>query len=90
MPIITKEDKLKIVEAFGSSATDTGSSAVQIAILTHEIQSLTQHCKDHKKDFSSRRGLLKKVCARRKFLAYLERTDREHYSSLIQRLGLRK
>lgn len=88
--IITKEAKTKIMQDFGISANDTGSSAVQVAILTHEINSLTQHCKVNPKDFSSRRGLLKKVCARRKFLAYLQRTDRAHYSDLIQRLGLRK
>lgn len=88
--VITKEDKEKIVQTFGANPQDTGSSAVQVAILTHQIHALTQHCKEHKKDFSTRRGLLKMVCNRRKFLTYLARTDETQYRNLIQKLGLRK
>lgn len=88
--MITKEIKSKIVEDYGINPQDTGSSRVQVAILTQEITLLTQHCQTHPKDFGSRRGLLQKVCNRRKHLSYLARTNQEQYRDLIQKLGLRK
>ncbi|GAG73616.1 unnamed protein product, partial [marine sediment metagenome] len=69
---------------------DTGSSEVQLAILTQEINNLTEHLKAHKKDFHSRRGLLKKVGRRRRLLEYLKTRDTGRYKKLIKKLGLRK
>jgi small subunit ribosomal protein S15 len=69
--------------------TDTGSSAVQVAVLTERINYLTDHFREHKKDFHSRRGLLKMVGKRRRLLNYLQRTDLETYRTLIAELGLR-
>jgi len=80
--------KQKIIEKFRTHASDTGSPQVQIAILTHEIKELTKHLKDHKKDHSSRRGLIKKVNERRRLLKYLEREDAKGYAKLLQELGL--
>jgi len=88
--VITSEDKRKIVQDFGSSDQDTGSSAVQVALLTHKILALTEHCKKHPKDYSTRRGLLQMVCDRKKLLAYLARIDLAAYRSVIQKLGLRR
>jgi len=78
---LKKEDKTVLVEKFGRSESDTGSSEVQIALLTERM---------HKKDHSSRRGLLKMVGQRRRLLNYLNRKDRERYKTLIEELGLRK
>jgi len=88
--MLTKENKVKIVEEFGASATDTGSTEVQIALLTKRIEDLMDHFKSNKKDHASRRGLLKMVGSRRKLLKYLKRKDLESYRSLIAKLGLRK
>ena len=87
---LSKEQKSKVVKDFGISADDTGSSQVQIALLTNAIAELTNHCQQHPNDVSSRRGLLKMVCQRRKFLGYLSRTDATSYKAVVQRLGLRK
>jgi len=87
---LKKEDKTVLVEKFGRSESDTGSSEVQIALLTERISYLTEHLKMHKKDHSSRRGLLKMVGQRRRLLNYLNRKDRERYKTLIEELGLRK
>ncbi len=87
---LKKEDKTVLVEKFGRSGSDTGSSEVQIALLTERISYLTEHLKMHKKDHSSRRGLLKMVGQRRRLLNYLNRKDRERYKTLIEELGLRK
>ena len=78
-----------IVEKFGRDETDTGSTPVQIAILTARIEELTDHFRDHPKDHHSRRGLLKMVGRRRRLLNYLRRTDVERYRELIEELGLR-
>ena len=88
--VITSEDKKKIVQNFGYDDQDTGSSAVQVALLTHKIVALTQHCKEHPKDYSTRRGLLQMVCNRKKLLTYLARIDNAAYRSVIQKLGLRR
>jgi len=87
---LTKEQKLAIIKEYGLSESDTGSTEVQIALLTARIKELTEHFKVHKKDHASRRGLLKLVGQRRKMLKYLMRTDLEKYRSLIEKLNLRK
>lgn len=84
------ERKAQLVTEFRQHEKDTGSPEVQIAILTERINSLTEHLKSHKKDQSSRRGLLKMVGRRARLLNYLTATDRERYLSVIRRLGLRK
>lgn len=80
--------KQKIIEKFRTHASDTGSPQVQVAILTQEIKDLTKHLKSHKKDFSSRRGLMKKVNERRRLLKYLEREDTKAHAKLVEELGL--
>mgnify|MGYP001039595571 CR=1 FL=1 len=85
-----KEEKKKIIEEYKVHENDTGSSEVQLAILTQEINNLTEHLKAHKKDFHSRRGLLKKVGRRRRLLEYLKTKDTGRYKKLIKKLGLRK
>ena len=85
-----KARKLEIIKEFGRGEGDTGSPEVQVAILTYRINDLNEHLKVHKKDFHSRRGLLKMVGQRRNLLAYLKETDLERYRTLIARLGLRK
>ena len=82
--------KAQVVKQYQRAGNDTGSSEVQIALLTERINSLTEHFKAHVKDFHSRRGLLKMVSQRRKLLDYLKRSDADKYRSLIERLGLRK
>lgn len=85
-----KEDKQNIIREFGLGALDTGSSQVQIALLTQNIKILTEHCQKNPKDFSCRRGLLRMVNRRRNFLQYLQRKDQNKYKELIATLGLRK
>jgi small subunit ribosomal protein S15 len=87
---LDKERKQEIMSSFGMHAQDTGSSEVQVAVLTDRIKELTEHCKVNKKDFSSKRGLLKMVCRRRSFLNYIAHKSDAKYKELIQRLGLRK
>lgn len=87
---ITKELKDKIVKEFGKSSNDTGSVEVQVALLTHEIRGLTEHCRKFPKDMSTRSGLRKKVCKRASFLSYLEKNDSDLYSKVINRLELKK
>ncbi|EHM10203.1 ribosomal protein S15 [Thermanaerovibrio velox DSM 12556] len=87
--MISKEVKQKIIEEFKVHGADTGSPEVQVAILTHRIRELTEHMREHPKDFHSRRGLLAMVGKRRKLLAYLKEKDFGRYKSLVQRLGLR-
>ena len=89
MPL-TKEAKLELIEKHGRSVTDTGSTQVQVAMLTRRISELTEHLRAHPKDHYSRRGLLKLVGQRRRFLNYLQRTDLEGYRALIKELGLRR
>ena len=87
---LTKEVKTDIVKKYAKSENDTGSVEVQVAILTEEINNLTEHLKEHKKDFHSRRGLLKKVGRRRSLLNYLAKKDITRYREIIKKLGLRK
>lgn len=87
---MTTERKREITEKFGSSATDTGSTKVQVALLTERINDLTEHLRAQRKDHHSRRGLLMLVGRRRRLLDYLQRNDLEGYRSLIKDLGLRK
>ncbi len=85
-----KERKLAITQEFGLHEKDTGSADVQIALLTERIRELTGHLQQHKKDHSSRRGLLKMVGQRRRLLDYLNSKDPERYREILQRLNLRK
>jgi small subunit ribosomal protein S15 len=87
---LTKEERLNIFGEFGINAQDTGSSQVQVALLTKDIVRLTEHCQKNPKDFSTRRGLLKKVCNRRSLLTYLQKTDVNKYKEVVAKLGLRK
>ena len=87
---LTKEKTQEIVKKYGKSEQDTGSVEVQIALLTEEINNLTEHFKDHAKDFHSKRGLLKKVGQRRSLLNYLVKNDVTRYRAIVKSLGLRK
>ena len=87
---LTKEKKQDIIKKFAKSENDTGSTEVQIAILTEEINELTEHLKVHIHDYHSRRGLLKKVGQRRNMLQYLAKKDIQSYREVIKKLGLRK
>ncbi|HOM99303.1 MAG TPA: 30S ribosomal protein S15 [Acidobacteriota bacterium] len=87
---MTKERKSEIMNQFRQHESDTGSPEVQIALLSERISELTEHLKVHKKDFHSRRGLLKLVGHRRRLLEYLKRRDFNRYKDTIERLGLRK
>ncbi|MCM2269104.1 MAG: 30S ribosomal protein S15 [Thermoanaerobaculia bacterium] len=86
----TPQQKDQIIGDYRQHDTDTGSTDVQVALLTHRINELTEHFKTHTKDHHGRRGLLKMVGQRRRLLDYLKRTDVERYRQLIERLGLRK
>ena len=85
-----KEVKEKIVGDYKTHSSDTGSSQVQIALLTQRINELTEHFKVHKKDNNSRRGLLKMVSRRRKLLDYLRHTNINEYHEIIKKLGIRR
>ena len=87
---LSKDTKEAIVNKYARSEGDTGSAEVQIAILTEEIKVLTEHLKEHKHDYHSRRGLLKKVGQRRNLLNYLFKKDVTRYREVIKSLGLRK
>ena len=82
--------KKEIVKEFGKKDNDTGSTEVQVALLTKKINELSEHFKTHKKDHHSRRGLLGMINNRRKLLKYMKRKNEEDYQSLIKKLGLRK
>ena len=87
---LLKEEKAKIIKEFAKNEKDCGSSEVQIAILTKEINDLTEHLKVHKHDFHSKRGLLMKVGRRKKLLNYLKDRDVVSYRELIEKLNIRK
>ena len=87
---LTPEAKKAIMAEFKLHDSDTGSPEVQVALLSYRINEITEHLKVHKKDFHTRRGLLKLIGQRRRLLDYLMRKDIERYRSLIQTLGLRK
>lgn len=87
---ITAERKQELMKEFASGKDDTGSTEVQVAILTERIKNLTEHFKDHKKDNHSRRGLLKLVSQRRRLLDYLKKRDDGRYRTVIEKLGIRR
>ena len=87
---LTKEAKQELIDKHGQNAQDTGSTEVQVAMLTQRIRDLTEHLREHKHDHHSRRGLLLLVGRRRRLLDYLRQTDINRYRSLIERLGLRR
>jgi small subunit ribosomal protein S15 len=88
--MLVKDEKTKIITEYATKQGDTGSPEVQVAILTHRINGLTEHLKVHKHDHHSRRGLLQMVGRRRRLLRYLQSTDVSRYRALIERLGLRR
>lgn len=85
-----KNQKAKIVKEYGRKSNDSGSTEVQVALLTNRINDLTEHFKSHKKDFHSQRGLLKLIGQRRRLLTYLRNSDEKRYVNVIQALKLRK
>lgn len=87
--MISKARKAELVKQFGGSEKNTGKTEVQVAILTEEINKLSQHMIENKKDKISKRGLYAKVSQRKRLLAYLERTDIERYRTLLKELGIR-
>ncbi|HET6684601.1 MAG TPA: 30S ribosomal protein S15 [Gaiella sp.] len=87
---LTKEAKQDLITKHGKNDKDTGSTEVQVAMLTRRIEELTEHLRTHPKDHYSRRGLLKLVGRRRRFLNYLQRKDLEGYRALIKEIGLRR
>jgi len=87
---ITQERKAELISEFGKNEKDSGSASVQVAILSERIRNLTEHLKDHKKDFGSRRGLLTMVGQRRSLLDYIKAGDIAAYKDLIEKLGLRR
>ncbi len=87
---ITTEEKRKLIKDFGKNENDTGSPQAQIAVLTAQIRSITDHLKTHPKDYASRRGLLGMVSRRRQLLDYLKRTDPSQYVEMLTRLEIRK
>lgn len=85
--VVSRQD---IIKKFRTSEQDTGSTEVQVALLTYSINELNLHCKKSPKDFSSNRGLVKRVNTRKKLLSYLKDNNQEKYKTLIEQLGLRK
>ena len=88
--MLTKEKKAEIIKTFGKNDKDTGSTEVQVAILTYEINELNSHFKYHIHDFQSKRGLMIKIGQRKALLAYLKDQDLKRYEELVKKLGLRK
>jgi len=86
---LTQQQKQEIIAQYQVHETDTGSSDVQVAMLTERIQRLSSHLQANTKDYSSRRGLLKLIGQRKRLLAYINKHNREHYQALIRRLGIR-
>ncbi|MEK7079830.1 MAG: 30S ribosomal protein S15 [Patescibacteria group bacterium] len=88
--MLTKRVKTGVIKDAAMHDTDTGSAAVQVAVLSRKIEELTSHLKKNKKDFHSRRGLLQMVADRRSHLRYLEKNNKRSYSTIIKKLGLKK
>jgi small subunit ribosomal protein S15 len=88
--MLKPEEKAKIIEKYKVHKADTGSAEVQVALLTEEIKELVSHLKSHPKDFHSKRGLLKMVAKRRKFLNHLKEEDPKRYKGLIKQIGLKR
>lgn len=87
--MLDKKKKQRIIEKYKTHASDTGSPEIQIAILTEEIHELTDHLKLHKKDYSSRRGLIRKVSLRRKLLRYLEKENEKSFDEIVKKLKIK-
>lgn len=87
---LTRERKTEIIKKFATHEGDTGSTEVQIAVLTADINEINEHTKEHKKDFHSQRGLMKKIGHRRNLLTYLRKRNVQSYRELIKELGLRR
>jgi small subunit ribosomal protein S15 len=87
---ITTERKSELVTKYGEDESDTGAAAVQIAILSERIRNLTEHLREHRQDFATRRGLLKMIGRRRRLQNYLQARDPKQYAQLIKDLGLRR
>ena len=87
--MLDKKKKQQIIQKFKTHDSDTGSPEIQIAILTEEIKELTEHLKEHKKDYSSRRGLIRKVSLRRKLLRYLEKENTASFDKIVKRLKIK-
>ena len=87
---LSKKDKKKIIKKFAREKGDTGSPEIQVALLTAQIEKLSEHLKGHKKDVHSRRGLLSMVAKRRRLLSYLQNKDKDRYGNLIEELDLEK
>ena len=90
MPYLTTEKKANIFAEFGEKATNTGSIEAQVAILTEKINHISDHLKENKKDFSTKRGLMQMVGKRKRLLTYMSKHNLSGYRSLIEKLGLRK
>ena len=88
--MLTKEEKAQIVKDFGKNANDTGSTSVQIAILTKEIENLNKHFEVNIHDFQGKRGLMSKIGQRKALLSYLKKTNLKEYEETIKKLGLRR
>ncbi|MDD5606574.1 MAG: 30S ribosomal protein S15 [Candidatus Pacebacteria bacterium] len=88
--MIKPEEKIDIIKKHKTHETDTGSAEVQVALLSKEIELLLLHLKKHSKDFHSKKGLLKMVAQRRKFLKYIQQEDEKKYQELIKKIGLKK
>jgi small subunit ribosomal protein S15 len=87
---MAREERNAVIQQFKQSEYDTGSAEVQVALLTHDINELNVHCMSNPKDFSSKRGLLRMVCRRKRLLSYLKDTKISQYKNIIEKLGLRK
>jgi len=87
--MLTPEEKTKIIDKYKIHKTDTGSDEIQVALISEEIKKLLSHLKKHSKDFHSKRGLLKMVSQRRKFLKHLKKEDEKRYNSIIKKIGLK-
>ncbi|MBU1131274.1 30S ribosomal protein S15 [Patescibacteria group bacterium] len=87
--MLDKKKKQQLIQKFKTHANDTGSPEIQIAILTEEIKELTEHLKGHKKDYSSRRGLIRKVSLRKRLLRYLEKENLESFDTIVKRLKIK-
>lgn len=88
--MLSPEEKTKIIQKYKLHKSDTGSWEVQIALVTEEIKKLLGHLKSHPKDFHSKRGLLKMIAKRRKFLSFLKEEDEKRYNELVEKIGLKK
>lgn len=88
--MLKKEEKLDLIKQHGIHEKDTGSSQVQIVLLSEKINDLATHLKDHAKDFHSKRGLVQMVVKRKKLLAYLKKEDEKSYNNIVKKIGLKK